>query len=533
MLTNLFLFLGIVDRIDITAPTGRDNERIQKLRGFQIMILKHALRRFPKAKRIVYSTCSIYPEENEDVVQEALTQTTHFKLVNAFDLLKGPWVNFGSEKYDKIGDFCLYSKPDTDMTNGFFVAVFERLEEGEENKYFVQNTEFNNVKREKIASINNEPDNVNEFNTDYEINAELSKKNKKKKNGKLEGQMSMELVCEITNNVEGNVENNKISNVNSKSNKKKKHKKNPDLRNSKDSTDGLQVKSNEQEDRKELHNDYEIKAEIPKKSKKKKKKSVNDVESGVANYNNVNSKENNSDSTSILQRKSKKKRDKKELDNENEVKEEVQRKRKKKKNQKYEELILSNDLNVNDVEGDIESNKVDNLERNKKRKHRKNIDLNIDEETNSQNVKDHQPTVKEEKNKSDLHHQDREKNTDDGFKQKKRKREHKNNEFNEMIDGVIKTKIKKKRNNKKGLHASTSKENIDEAEILTTLKKKVDINNSSYFDKNSINVKKNKLRLTDDHETENKIKHDLEKVKQNVGDYPKKKKLKHNTNENC
>ncbi|KRT83787.1 hypothetical protein AMK59_4718 [Oryctes borbonicus] len=145
---------GIIDRLDLTEPTVKNDKRIQKLRGFQIMILKHALRRFPKAKMVIYSTCSLYPEENEEVIKEVVHQTTCYKLVNAADLLKRPWLNFGSEKYGDIGKFCLYCKPDKEMSNGFFVAVFQRLENGQENQFYVPNPKFQNTQDSKDITRN-------------------------------------------------------------------------------------------------------------------------------------------------------------------------------------------------------------------------------------------------------------------------------------------------------------------------------------------------------------------------------------------
>lgn len=50
-------------------------ERLQALAGFQQRALCHALR-FPSLQRLVYSTCSLCQEENEDVVQEALQQNS-------------------------------------------------------------------------------------------------------------------------------------------------------------------------------------------------------------------------------------------------------------------------------------------------------------------------------------------------------------------------------------------------------------------------------------------------------------------------
>ncbi|KAJ8946949.1 hypothetical protein NQ314_008750 [Rhamnusium bicolor] len=116
-----------------------------KLAGFQIKILRSALTRYPDAKRVVYSTCSIFPEENEDVVRQVLETNTRFKLVPANKFVNDTWQNFGSSDFGDIGKYCLYAKPNEDYTNGFFVAVFERLEEGEENLFF--NAKIYNYKK--------------------------------------------------------------------------------------------------------------------------------------------------------------------------------------------------------------------------------------------------------------------------------------------------------------------------------------------------------------------------------------------------
>lgn len=54
---------------DFTDPSNQ--QRLRSLSAFQLSLLRHAMR-FPSADRIVYSTCSIHWEENEDVVRRAL-----------------------------------------------------------------------------------------------------------------------------------------------------------------------------------------------------------------------------------------------------------------------------------------------------------------------------------------------------------------------------------------------------------------------------------------------------------------------------
>ena len=43
-----------------------------KMRNFQISILKCFLDNFPNMKYLIYSTCSLFPSENEEVVKLSL-----------------------------------------------------------------------------------------------------------------------------------------------------------------------------------------------------------------------------------------------------------------------------------------------------------------------------------------------------------------------------------------------------------------------------------------------------------------------------
>ncbi|NWR38677.1 NSUN5 methyltransferase, partial [Tachuris rubrigastra] len=104
------------------APSA---ERLQALAGFQRRVLGHALS-FPALRRLVYSTCSVHREENEDVVQAVLQeQGSSFRLVTAFP----SWPCRGLAAFPG-GESCLRATPAETLTHGFFVAVLERCEEG-------------------------------------------------------------------------------------------------------------------------------------------------------------------------------------------------------------------------------------------------------------------------------------------------------------------------------------------------------------------------------------------------------------------
>lgn len=68
---------GIVSRLDHLhstsshSPSDRDLSRILALSRFQSLILRHALA-FPDVQEVAYSTCSVWKEEDEDVVKGIL-----------------------------------------------------------------------------------------------------------------------------------------------------------------------------------------------------------------------------------------------------------------------------------------------------------------------------------------------------------------------------------------------------------------------------------------------------------------------------
>ena len=67
--------LGMLTRqLEEPGAGAPSKERLHALAGFQQRALCHALT-FPSLQRLVYSTCSLCQEENEDVVRDALQQS--------------------------------------------------------------------------------------------------------------------------------------------------------------------------------------------------------------------------------------------------------------------------------------------------------------------------------------------------------------------------------------------------------------------------------------------------------------------------
>ncbi|NXA19703.1 NSUN5 methyltransferase, partial [Ibidorhyncha struthersii] len=105
---------GMVNRLprEEAAPSA---ERLQALAGFQRKVLSHALS-FPALRRLVYSTCSLHQEENEDVVHAVLQERgSAFRLVNAFP----SWPCRGLAAFPGA-ECCLRASPADTLTHGFF-----------------------------------------------------------------------------------------------------------------------------------------------------------------------------------------------------------------------------------------------------------------------------------------------------------------------------------------------------------------------------------------------------------------------------
>ncbi|KAF7701140.1 probable 28S rRNA (cytosine-C(5))-methyltransferase isoform X1 [Silurus meridionalis] len=95
----------------------QDPERLKALAGFQLRCLNHALK-FPKLQHLVYSTCSVHPQENEEVVSACLEKNSDFRLVH----LLPEWPERGCDPLMQ----CLRASTTKTFTHGFFVAMLER-----------------------------------------------------------------------------------------------------------------------------------------------------------------------------------------------------------------------------------------------------------------------------------------------------------------------------------------------------------------------------------------------------------------------
>lgn len=114
-----------------------DKERLNKLAAFQFKIVKHAMQ-FPKARKVVYSTCSIHAEENEKVVIDLLTDPEIKKqgwTLAPREIVIPNWERRGweeeftslsadPEERKRLAGGCVRAMPKLDGGIGFFAACF-------------------------------------------------------------------------------------------------------------------------------------------------------------------------------------------------------------------------------------------------------------------------------------------------------------------------------------------------------------------------------------------------------------------------
>jgi 16S rRNA (cytosine967-C5)-methyltransferase len=98
-------------------------KRLANLNTTQLELLDIAAAKTKVIGRIVYITCSVLRDENEDVIETFLQKHNNFALVN----LKLLWEQNFDVSYPCISEVYLRMSPQTTGTDGFFVSVLERI----------------------------------------------------------------------------------------------------------------------------------------------------------------------------------------------------------------------------------------------------------------------------------------------------------------------------------------------------------------------------------------------------------------------
>ena len=124
---------GKIDRVLVDVPcsglgTLRRNpdlkwrqtpQSIEELKRKQAAILSSAANLLKPGGRLVYATCSLLPEENQDIVKHFLSDNPHFVQLNCASLLAQQKIPLDTGEY-------LQLSPALHQTDGFFAAALER-----------------------------------------------------------------------------------------------------------------------------------------------------------------------------------------------------------------------------------------------------------------------------------------------------------------------------------------------------------------------------------------------------------------------
>ena len=124
---------GKIDRVLVDAPcsgtgTLRRNpdlkwrqsaQSIIELKQKQALILEHAASLLKPGGRLVYATCSILPEENEEIVDSFIKDHLQFKQIHCGGILAQQSIALDTGIFLRI-------LPHTHHTDGFFAAVMEK-----------------------------------------------------------------------------------------------------------------------------------------------------------------------------------------------------------------------------------------------------------------------------------------------------------------------------------------------------------------------------------------------------------------------
>jgi len=139
-------FRGGFERILVDAPcsgTGTlarhpeirwrlEQGQFSEFRGLQVAMLSNAAAQLAPGGRLVYSTCSLEAEENEEVVKEALVEARSLRHVQRRDAARELAASLapGVEASDLIDDYGQFRTfPGTHASDGFFAAILERVKE--------------------------------------------------------------------------------------------------------------------------------------------------------------------------------------------------------------------------------------------------------------------------------------------------------------------------------------------------------------------------------------------------------------------
>ncbi len=130
---------GKIDRVLIDAPcsgtgTYRRNPdlkwrfgegELERINAIQKSVLRSGARMLKPGGRLVYATCSILEQENQDVIKEFLAENEDFELLDAPEILEKQGIKLGDYHKERFGKYFVML-PHLNGTDGFFGAVLQK-----------------------------------------------------------------------------------------------------------------------------------------------------------------------------------------------------------------------------------------------------------------------------------------------------------------------------------------------------------------------------------------------------------------------
>jgi len=110
-------------------PPG-ENSGLVDLQHTQIEILQSAMQRVAPGGRLVYSTCSLEPEENEQVIEKAMAASSSFRVVHCreeLERLRGEKELTWPDLDSLLNGPYLRTIPGVHACDGFFAAILEKV----------------------------------------------------------------------------------------------------------------------------------------------------------------------------------------------------------------------------------------------------------------------------------------------------------------------------------------------------------------------------------------------------------------------
>jgi len=128
---------GKIDRVLVDAPCSGsgtlrrnpdlkwrfDEAELMRVNAVQHKVLRAASRLVKRGGRLVYATCSLLAEENQDVVERFVAEQPQFSFVDAAEVLRGQGIEI-PELAQAAPHFVML--PHLHGTDGFFAAILQR-----------------------------------------------------------------------------------------------------------------------------------------------------------------------------------------------------------------------------------------------------------------------------------------------------------------------------------------------------------------------------------------------------------------------